>query len=41
MARVPRQTHPAHLAVWDKLQPLFREEIKKGVLDVDPSTPPR
>lgn len=27
------------LAVWEKLQPLFREEIKKGVLDVDPSTP--
>ena len=27
------------LAVWEALQPLFREEIKKGVLDVDPSTP--
>ena len=27
------------LTVWDKLQPYFREEIKKGVLDVDASTP--
>jgi formate C-acetyltransferase len=27
------------LAVWDQLQPYLREEIKKGVLDVDPSTP--
>jgi formate C-acetyltransferase len=27
------------LAVWDKLQPYFQEEIKKGVLDVDASTP--
>ena len=27
------------LAVWDELQPYFRDEIKKGVLDVDPSTP--
>jgi formate C-acetyltransferase len=26
-------------AIWAKLQPLFREEIKKGVLDVDPKTP--
>jgi formate C-acetyltransferase len=26
-------------AVWAKLQPYFREEIKKGVLDVDPKTP--
>ncbi|MCU0970561.1 MAG: formate acetyltransferase, partial [Gammaproteobacteria bacterium] len=26
-------------AVWERLQPLFREEIKKGVLDVDPATP--
>src|SRR5918993_1869603 len=26
-------------AVWEKLQPFFREEAKKGVLDVDPSTP--
>jgi formate C-acetyltransferase len=26
-------------AVWDKLQPYFREEAKKGVLDVDPNTP--
>src|SRR5215207_3586691 len=26
-------------AVWEKLQPYFREEAKKGVLDVDPSTP--
>ncbi|HSI14860.1 MAG TPA: formate C-acetyltransferase [Chthoniobacter sp.] len=27
------------MAVWDKLQPYFREEAKKGVLDVDPKTP--
>lgn len=27
------------LSVWDGLQPYFREEIKKGVLDVDASTP--
>jgi formate C-acetyltransferase len=27
------------LAVWKALQPLFHEEIKKSVLDVDPSTP--
>ena len=27
------------LAVWDALQPYFREEIRKGVLDVDASTP--
>ena len=27
------------LAVWEKLQPLLREEIKKGVLDADGSTP--
>ena len=27
------------LAVWEALQPLFLEEIEKGVLDVDPSTP--
>lgn len=27
------------LAVWEKLQPYFREEIKKGVLDVDASVP--
>ena len=27
------------LAVWDKLQPYFREEAKKGVLDVDVATP--
>jgi formate C-acetyltransferase len=27
------------LAVWGRLQPYFHEEIKKGVLDVDPSTP--
>ncbi|TXL71110.1 formate C-acetyltransferase [Vineibacter terrae] len=26
-------------AVWSKLQPLFKEEIKKGVLDVDAKTP--
>src|SRR4051812_10927396 len=26
-------------AVWEKLQPYFREEAKKGVLDADPSTP--
>src|SRR4051812_24029098 len=26
-------------AVWEKLQPYFREEAKKGVLDVDPKTP--
>src|SRR6478735_11928041 len=26
-------------AVWAKLQPLFREEQSKGVLDVDASTP--
>ena len=26
-------------AVWEKLQPYFREEAKKGVLDVDPNTP--
>ncbi|HEX6735097.1 MAG TPA: formate C-acetyltransferase [Azonexus sp.] len=26
-------------AVWSKLQPCFREEIKKGVLDVDASVP--
>ena len=26
-------------AVWDKLQPYFQEEIKKGVLDVDAKTP--
>ena len=25
----------ATLAVWEKLQPYFREEAKKGVLDVD------
>ena len=27
------------LAVWQRLQPYFREEIKKGVLDVDATTP--
>ena len=27
------------LAVWEKLQPLFKEEIGKGVLDVDAKTP--
>jgi len=27
------------LAVWERLQPYFREELKKGVLDVDPTTP--
>jgi len=27
------------LAVWAKLQPYFREEAKKGVLDVDVTTP--
>jgi formate C-acetyltransferase len=27
------------LAVWEKLQPYFREEAKKGVLDVDVTTP--
>ncbi|MGG5824075.1 pyruvate formate lyase family protein, partial [Falsiroseomonas sp. HW251] len=27
------------LAVWEKLQPFFREEQKKGVLDVDAATP--
>ena len=27
------------LSVWDKLQPYFREEIQKGVLDVDAATP--
>ena len=27
------------LAVWEKLQPYFREEVKKGVLDVDATTP--
>ena len=27
------------LAVWEKLQPYFREEAKKGVLDVDAATP--
>lgn len=26
-------------AVWEKLQPLFKEELKKGVLDVDANTP--
>ena len=26
-------------AVWEKLQPYFREEAKKGVLDVDANTP--
>ena len=26
-------------AVWDKLQPYFKEEIRKGVLDVDAKTP--
>jgi formate C-acetyltransferase len=26
-------------AVWATLQPYFREEAKKGVLDVDPATP--
>lgn len=26
-------------AVWDKLQPFFRDEAKRGVLDVDASTP--
>src|SRR5690349_13023086 len=26
-------------AVWEKLQPYFREEAKKGVLDADPKTP--
>ena len=26
-------------AVWDKLQPYFQEERKKGVLDVDAATP--
>ena len=35
LARPTRRT----LAVWDQLQPSFREEIEKGVLDVDPSTP--
>lgn len=30
---------PRTLAVWAALQPYFREEIKKGVLDVDASTP--
>jgi formate C-acetyltransferase len=27
------------LTVWDKLQPFFRDERKKGVLDVDAATP--
>ena len=27
------------LAVWERLQPYFREEAKKGVLDVDVATP--
>ncbi len=27
------------LAIWEQLQPLLREEIKKGVLDADESTP--
>ena len=27
------------LAVWEALQPYFREELKRGVLDVDPTTP--
>jgi formate C-acetyltransferase len=27
------------LAVWEKLQPLLREEIKQGVLDADEATP--
>lgn len=27
------------LSVWEKLQPYFREEIQKGVLDVDAATP--
>src|SRR5215203_2756575 len=26
-------------AVWETLQPLFKEELKKGVLDVDAKTP--
>jgi formate C-acetyltransferase len=26
-------------AVWEKLQPYFKEELKKGVLDVDANTP--
>ena len=26
-------------AVWAKLQPYFKEEIRKGVLDVDAKTP--
>ena len=30
---------PRTLAVWEALQPYFREESKKGVLDVDASTP--
>ncbi|MFO1038971.1 MAG: formate C-acetyltransferase [Geminicoccaceae bacterium] len=27
------------LTVWEKLQPCFRDELKKGVLDADPATP--
>jgi formate C-acetyltransferase len=30
---------PRTLAVWEKLQPYFREEQRKGVLDVDAATP--
>jgi formate C-acetyltransferase len=30
---------PRTAAVWEKLQPLFVEEQKKGVLDADPNTP--
>src|SRR6478735_957104 len=30
---------PRTSAVWEKLQPLFVEEQKKGVLDADPNTP--
>lgn len=35
LAKPTRRT----LAVWEQLKPYFREEIKKGVLDVDTSVP--
>jgi len=36
---VNRVPLPRAWQVWDALQPYFREEIEKGVLGVDASTP--
>jgi pyruvate-formate lyase len=37
--RIPRKAHRADARRLGKLQPYFREEAKKGVLDVDVATP--